>query len=403
MHLDSASGARGAPGADIPDLEQRKGLARLVIEQGAVPADLAPEPDLATEATLTADLGIQFPDGLAPVPQPIDPEPSPDDPVPTADVVVVTWTVAEVNALADVLTPGHGRNSWYRYARGFEQNYRARIRQGAPALAANRLGSYFPTRIGDTSVLCVKSELHLNQDGVATGDGTATLPVKDFFAQLIDEAKPKVVITTGTSGGVAADQALGDVVITRGAKFRLHDEFRNEPFNDQTYTSDWTIPTTHFAAAQELMKGYADRLVEPGFLPPTVRYGYDGPLLENNPPNVPTILLDGDAFQAFLPVLTTDFFEFGTSTNGLDQEGCAVEMGDAVLGLLCSELPDPPRWVVVRNLSDPQINGNLQTTPSRLNMQAHWAVWYYEVYGYWTSVTGALTNWAIIAGLDQAS
>ena len=36
------------------------------------------------------------------------------------------------------------------------------------------------------------------------------------------------------------------------------------------------------------------------------------------------------------------------------------------------------------------------------DMQAHWAVWYYSVYGYWTSVTGALATWAIIAGLSAA-
>jgi hypothetical protein len=105
---------------------------------------------------------------------------------------------------------------------------------------------------------------------------------------------------------------------------------------------------------------------------------------------------------AFHPVLTTDYFEFGTSSNHLDAEGCAVEMGDAVLGLLCSELPDPPRWAIVRNLSDPQINGDLPTTPSQRNMQVHWAVWYYEQYGYWTSISGALATWAIIAGLDQS-
>jgi hypothetical protein len=33
-------------------------------------------------------------------------------------------------------------------------------------------------------------------------------------------------------------------------------------------------------------------------------------------------------------------------------------------------------------------------------MQAHWAVWYYEKYGYWTSVNGALACWAVIAGLE---
>jgi nucleoside phosphorylase len=386
------------------DLEQRKELARLLLDQGAEQADLELEPAPTATATLTADLEIPFPENLAPIPQPISPAPSPDDPMPAADVLVVTWTVAEVNALADVLTPGQGRNAWYRYARFFDEKYRDKIRPGAPSQKAQRLGSYFPTKVGDTSVVCVKSELHLNQDGISTGDGTATLPVKDFFAQMIEEVKPKLVMTIGTSGGVDVEQNLGDAMVTRAAKFRLNDEFKNEPFNGKTYKSEWDVPTSHFAAGEELMKRYADSLAEPIFLPPTKRYGYDGPPLENKPPNIPQIWLDGGGkMPAFHPVLTTDFFEFGTSSNNLGKEGCAVEMGDAVLGLLCSELPDPPNWLIVRNLSDPQINGDLPTTPKQLNMQAHWAVWYYEVYGYWTSACGALATWAVIAGLDQSA
>jgi hypothetical protein len=50
---------------------------------------------------------IAFPAGLAPVPQPIAPVPSPDASLPHADVAVITWTVDENNALADVLTPGY--------------------------------------------------------------------------------------------------------------------------------------------------------------------------------------------------------------------------------------------------------------------------------------------------------
>jgi hypothetical protein len=38
-----------------------------------------------------------------------------------------------------------------------------------------------------------------------------------------------------------------------------------------------------------------------------------------------------------------------------------------------------PKWLVIRNVSDPLINGNLSTgLPTALNMQAHWAVWVYE-------------------------
>jgi hypothetical protein len=69
-------------------------------------------------------------------------------------------------------------------------------------------------------------------------------------------------------------------------------------------------------------------------------------------------------------------------------------MGDAVLGLVCDELgADAPRWLVVRNASDPQINGLLPE-----DVQAMWAVWFYEQYGYWTSLSSAIACWAVIAG-----
>jgi hypothetical protein len=71
-----------------------------------------------------------------------------------------------------------------------------------------------------------------------------------------------------------------------------------------------------------------------------------------------------------------------------------VEMVDAVLGLVVDNLPDLPRWVIVRNASDPRINGRLPATP---DVQAMWAVWHYETYGYWTTVSSAITCWAIIA------
>ena len=65
-----------------------------------------------------------------------------------------------------------------------------------------------------------------------------------------------------------------------------------------------------------------------------------------------------------------------------------------------------PHWLVIRNASDPQINGKLpnHSTPGvpralrrPLDMQAHWAVWYYETYGYWTSVNSAIAVWAMAA------
>ncbi|WP_089103663.1 hypothetical protein [Streptomyces hyaluromycini] len=394
-------------------LDERVDIARALLSAGITPADLELSPDLAEAPggpVLAAHLGIVFPDGLAPVPQPFDVVPSPDAALPRADVVVITWTVDEQDALADVFTHGFDRLHWYRYTRRFEEHYRPLIRAGAPSLAARppRLGSYFPVKLGDLDVLCVKSELHLNQDGIKTGEGTATLPVRDFFEQIIEEARPRVIATIGTSGSVFGDFPLGDVVVTRAAKFRCKNEFRNEDFNGRTFKSDWTLPLGRIEDAQKLMRGFADRLTEPPLGPPSTRFPFVGPLLKP-PDNDPTVRIEQGAqdMPAFHPILTTDYFEYGTSTNGLEHEGAAVEMGDAALGLTIADLTAAgadhvPDWVVVRNMSDPQINGELPTHDFRLNQQTMWAVSYYQSYGYWTSVCGALTTWGLLAGLSEA-
>jgi hypothetical protein len=246
----------------------------------------------------------------------------------------------------------------------------------------------------------MKSELHLNQDGIRLELGKAALPVRQFFRQIIDETKAKVILTIGTAGSVFEDFQLGDVVVTRGAKFRLASEFRNEDFNGRAFSSDWEIPTQHFEEAETFMQRFAGQLAEPPFGPPTKAYPFPGPLLEA-PPNVPDIKLDGRDMDPFHPILTTDYFEFGTTANRLDLEGAAVEMGDAVLGLVASEMEDAPRWAVVRNMSDPTINGDLPTEGFRLDVQSQWAVAYYLAYGYWTSVCGAIATWAILAGLSE--
>lgn len=373
--------------------------ARRRIDYGLTEDDLGPR-QVQAGAAPAAALGLAWPPGLAPQPRELEDEPQTSDPLPRADVLAVTWTVAEVNALADTLTPGFESRSWYRYDRFFATKYKDKIRRGAPALKANRLGSYFPTRVGDVDLLCFKSELHLNQDGVKTGPGTATLPVADLFRQMIQEVKPRLVITVGTAGATFGDHELGDVMITRAARFRLSQEFKNEPFNGKTYRCDFALPQSRLTAAKALLDAHKDKLVEPAFGPPTKLYHFQGPLIQP-PDNDPDFKLDGRDFQAFLPMLTTDFFEFGTSSNHLEQEGCGVEMGDAVLGLVVKEMQDAgqaaPRWLVIRNASDPQINGDLPSQPRALNMQAHWAVWYYETYGYWTSVNSAIATWAMLA------
>ena len=390
------------------NLEERKEIARALLSSGteALQAEVSQAQaqviaGVAATTPVTAALSLQFPQGLAPQPAPPAKAPAPSAKLPKADVVVVTWTADEWRALANVLTPGFSTARWYPYTRRFA-SYVPNIRSGAPALDAKNLGSYMPTRVGERSVLCFKSSLHLNQDGKKTGTGTATLPVKDLFGQILDETGARVILTVGTSGSVYEDFDLGDVVVTRAAKFRCHMEFRNEPFNGKVYTSDWRIPTDHLDDARGLMKPFATDLAEPPVGPPTKRYQPHRALAKSTA-TPPDIKLEQDArdMPEFHPILTTDYFEFGTSANRLDKEGAAVEMGDAVLGLVAEERGDGTRWAAIRNMSDPQINGDLPTD-YRLDQQAQWAVAYYLAYGYFTSVTGALATWGVLAGLSTS-
>lgn len=395
-------GATSSPGGE-PLHPSRKEIARYLLSRGVEQLEddgdaAAPLQALARAVAARAP-AFAFPEGLAPQPQPLVPAPDPAQALPTADVVVITWTVDELAALARVMTPGVSPARWHRYARDFDTHYAARIRPGAPAAQSRRLGSYLPVQLGRLRVLCMKSELHLNQDGIKTGTGTATLPVKDFFLQIIREVQPQLILTVGTAGGVFDAFELGDTVITRAAKFRLQMEFREEAFNGQSYRSDWTIPTTRFADALRMMETVAPDLAEPPFAPPTKRYPFKRkPILPRR--NTPDIKLEQGSrdMPEFHPILTTDYFEYGTTANRLDREGAAVEMGDAVLGLACSELAHPPRWAVVRNMSDPVINGDLPAKDFHLNEQTTWAVGYYTAYGLYTSLCGALATWAVIAG-----
>lgn len=339
---------------------------------------------------------IPFPKGLAPVLRPIKPVPKPNDSLPKVDVVAMMDTAAEAQAMADVLTPGVDRTNWYPYAKNFEKHFLPLIGPRGPSRMAKRLGSYFVIEINKVKVLVYKTELHMHEDAKKLPNGSMSLPIKDMLAQIIKDSRPKLFLTTGTSGGVYCDMSLGDVAVSRAARFTCFKDFKSAPFNNKTFKSDWAISKKHMAQAGKLMQKYGNRLtgkVEPKGTPPNPKCGC-------SPNKYPTkIHFDGqDGIPEFHPILTTDIFEFGTNVNNLDKLGMAVEMDDAVLGLVCSEMKSPPKWACVRNLSDPTINGHLD-----YKLQESCAVYYYQKFGYWTTVMSALTTWGIIAGFGDKS
>jgi nucleoside phosphorylase len=335
----------------------------------------APEDRLfsALDTTPRAPLApIPWPAGLAPQ-VPASPSPAGEsDPLPAVDVLVVTWTVAEAKALADVLTPGRPSTAWSRYGHNYQSTFVPLLRRGAPALESGCLGVYCLTQIGARSVLCLKSDLHLSQDG-------PKLPVRALWRQIIEETRPQLVITTGTAGGIGAETELGDVIVTRSVQFDCKKTFAKAPFAQASYSGG--------ALPQQSRRHFA--LTDTALLPANAAQLPPAP---RSPKLVPA--------SATVPatVLTTDFFAFDDATDSYklrayNPNAHAVEMGDAVLGLVCSEdLYDPPPWAIVRNASDPQIDGT-----GTVQEQAEEAAQIYEKYGYWTTVGSAIGCWALIA------
>lgn len=287
-----------------------------------------------------------------------------DGALPKADVLVVTWTADEGHALSRVLTPGKdSRNDYLSYTHHYDAISRD-MKPGCPARLARRLGAYWTGRIGAKSVVYFKSDSHMSQDG-------PKLPNQKVWAQIIQETNAKLVITTGTAGGIGGQFEVGDVVVSPLVKFDCQKTFRR--LNGLRYSS--SAPNTNcFAVAKTLFKANAGQL----------------PRDNTRPPAVTTVALN----QLNSGILTTDFFGFDTSNNfyKLEGQGDAVEMGDAVLGMVAKTMGEKaPRWIAVRNVSDPQIKPE-----GTIREQARMAAQIYKAFGRWSTVSSAIVCWALI-------
>jgi len=360
-----ANAKAAAPSAKIDDIERE-----IIDFDSEAPAGrefLA----FSTATGLSRFSDIPWPRNLAPKtgPRPGGPDSSP---LPKADALVVTWTVDEGHALSRVLTPGKDSHNDYK---NYTHNYAKISRKmtgRAPAIEAKRLGAYWTTTIGGKKVVVFKSDSHLSQDTRKIPAADGTFPNQDVWLQIISEVNPKVVITTGTAGGIGTQFEVGDVVVSPIVTFDCEKWLKREPFHSVAFRGS-TPNTRYFATAKKLFKANSDQLPKDNKRPPKIVQS--------------RALTSG--------VLTTDFFGFDTSDDhyGLKNLGDVSEMGDAMLGLVAQQLgTSAPRWLAVRNVSDPQIKAE-----GTLQQQAALAAQIYKAFGRWSSVCSAIVCWAIIA------
>ncbi len=164
------------------------------------------------------------------------------------------------------------------------------------------------------------------------------------------------------------------MVVSPIVRFDCISKFKNKPFHSAHYSS--VVPKSKYlATAKKLFKQNAGQL----------------PKDNTRPPNI--VRVAPSALSS--SVVTTDFFGFDTSDNHYHLKGLGdvSEMGDAVLGLVANEMGSmAPRWVAVRNVSDPQIKAE-----GSIKQQAALAAHIYKGFGRWSSVCSAIVCWALIA------
>lgn len=342
----------------------------------------------ALAATLSAGLAaepVAFPAHLAPTLDTPTTLPDPSDPLPQADVVIVTWTLAEAETLATLLTPGVGFDDWYQYKSNLGHYIPLVIGKKAPFNNSksvrfyHSLGMYYPIKLVGKKVICLKSGLHLDHDTYNSGElAPDQLPMLDLWKQIIAETKAKFIITTGTGGAIGADVLLGDAVIATNTVFDCTKQFATKPFKNSMYATS-PLPAGFGRPADAMLKENAGRVAESGD-----KQHADG---------LPAFYYAG-SFIADPKIVTTDTFAFDNTTDsaGLQKLGQACDMGDASLGLVMDQMGKAaPKWAAIRNASDPQIDGTLSPT-----QQSTEAFNTYTKYGAVTSAASVLATWKLI-------
>src|SRR5262249_4493342 len=132
-------------------------------------------------------------------------------------------------------TPGKdSHNDYLSYTHNFAA-ISAKMRKGCPALEAGRLGAFWTTTIGSKKAVGFKSDSHLSQDIKKLPTGNETLPNFDLWKQIIGEVRPKLVITTGTGGGIGPQCEVGDVIVSPIVRFDCRNWLKKAPFHDAVY------------------------------------------------------------------------------------------------------------------------------------------------------------------------
>jgi nucleoside phosphorylase len=307
--------------------------------------------------------------------------------LPQAAAVVITWADAEWAAMQQVFCGSGSAMPYSERTRGTWpgwQKFASDLPSGAPS-GWDYWGYYRLVTLGGTSVLLFKSNTHLDYPGAAYLETLTQL--------LVEQVKPKLIMSIGTAGGAQPADHIGTVrAVSAGALYEPDEPQASWP----VYANGWrgssailgnaqfsrmlfAVPTHSNdleSFCQEFNQLYKTSYTVAQLDPGGLNLGDATPQIDNQ---------TGSAAA----LLTTPSFVVG-ATSGNYQNYAAIEMDDAIIGKALSA--SKTAFAFVRNISDPVQNAALPAAA-----QGRWGSAVYDACGFYTSFNGALTAWALLA------
>jgi hypothetical protein len=328
------------------------------------------------------------------------------------DVLIILYTDPETSALLDVFTGKSGwtettQKTWYPYAHNFDQ-FKNSI-QGLndnDSLRAGIFGHLASLTVGETRVALYKTELHPKTNG-------PSLPFIPVIAQLIGELQPKLVISTGTAGGIGSSVNCGDVIITNAARLHCQQTYPLFPNLNALSKNSTQLKNTVAVNNTYVKQAAADftKLSMPGlsqcYNEIKGRPGYS--FLRANA-QAPAIYLAGVnpvPGPEPMDIVSADYLTVDDNhdSEGLQALGIMNDTDDAFAFYAIRTLPagKQPKWLSVRNASEPQVNVPpfpAGTSPTQvIDKLKGLAGGIYGVYQYCTTINSAFACWGIVAGM----
>ncbi|HTV93195.1 MAG TPA: hypothetical protein VMG98_10800 [Verrucomicrobiae bacterium] len=325
------------------------------------------------------------------------------------DVLILLYTQLETSALLDVFTgdnewsPARAK-TWYPYAHNFDA-LRGSV-QGIDDddfLKDGVFGNLYAMQVGKRTVAFFKNELHPKANG-------PKLPFVTLIKQLVGELQPKLVVSTGTAGGIGSHINCGDVAICDAARFHVRGTYPTFPAIDTLSKSGRELKSkagtagTYVTYAMEKLTPLAQPGLKKCHSELQSNSGFD--FVKNT--SASKIYTNKSSVSPQpMAVVSADYLTVDDTSDaeGLQELGIMNETDDAFAFYAIGQLPEAqrPQWLSVRNASEPQIAHApfpKDTPPTQIvdALKAK-AGTIYGIYQYCTTINSAFACWAVSADL----